>query len=669
MWPVGCHYLHHDRIGQLARVHVCAELRWAMTEATTLPTATATNVSDNQRRVSWACLGAIVLALVVGVLALVNSNEDAIGPYGLIEALPVLYFIAVGVVIAVLVCALRWKSQPTAIMTVGVISLVVLVHGSAGLLESQARFGTAWLHAGFAQSLMQLGHTSPYFDARFSWPGFFSGAGVLTELSGFSSPTVWLRFAPVVFVLCYIPPLLAIGRAILPGWRAPWIGVMVFMLGDWVGQDYFSPQTVTFILYLTIVAIALTYFRSREPGRISEWLQGLGSRMPRGLRWLGSMIYAGRRDQEPAQAPTTPRMRLGLLVVIVFISFAIMSSHQLTPIMTVAILAALAVLGRLRPWPIFVLIGVATLSWINFGATAYWSNHLQDIFGGFGKIGSSVDSGVGARIEGSAAHLEVLNYRIGFALFVWGLAGLGAIRLWWSGKRVSVPLLVVAGMPVMLIAGGSYGGEGLLRVFLFSLPGSALLISALILPLPRVPRWRVVIVTILVAFMAFPVFLVAIWGNEDFEHITTADLQLRQALYQMAPPGATIVTLGPDGPDRYQSLTLYNYAGTLFDHWPYPNVQAMVAQIPPNSQGTYVVISQPAVRYGVENLGTSPDLGAQVSAALLATKKFTLVYQNSAGEILRLNQPPPAPTPTTPGPGVAVAPSSFRISSGWERVR
>ena len=62
--------------------------------------------------------------------------------------------------------------------------------------------------------------------------------------------------------LLYLAPLFLLadarcGRAGGPSGARLWI----FALSGWVGQDYFSPQGFTYLLYLAFVAILLVWFR------------------------------------------------------------------------------------------------------------------------------------------------------------------------------------------------------------------------------------------------------------------------------------------------------------------------------------------------------------------------------------------------------------------------
>ena len=45
-------------------------------------------------------------------------------------------------------------------------------------------------------------------------------------------------------------PALSHHRNLRATWRAKWLAAFLFEVGDWVGQDYFSPQSFNYLLYL-----------------------------------------------------------------------------------------------------------------------------------------------------------------------------------------------------------------------------------------------------------------------------------------------------------------------------------------------------------------------------------------------------------------------------------
>jgi len=601
----------------------------------------------------------VAVGLVMGVLTLARTSEDDIGAYGLIEALTPLYYLAVGLVVGALLWLLRRDKPAAASLGLGLVALVVLVDGAASVVESEPRFPVAWLHAAFTESIMTLGETSPGMDARFSWPGFFSAAAALTQLVGFDDPTVWLRWAPIVLTLCYLPPLLVIGRATLVGWRAPWIGLIVFVMVNWVGQDYFAPQTVAFILYLTCIALVLTWLRRCEPRGLHRRLH---ERLERGngrvVSLLRAVAMAADRDREPVESEASVRFRMAIVVLLAGISVAMVSSHQLTPVVMTVVLGVLALFGRFRPWPLAFFVGIALVGWLSYVAEPFWSGHLEDIFGSFGKIGSVIGSGVEDRVAGSPAHLLVVKVRMLFALAVWSLAGLGVLRLWFSRRNISVPLLVLLAGPGFVLVAQNYGGEGVLRVFYYSLPGTALLIAALVAPGLRLPSMRVLVTFGIVVLLSFPAFLLAKWGNEAFERISSSDVQLMEALTEVAPPGSSVAGLGYGGPTDYQSMGMYNTIPGLLNAAPLTSVDQVNQLVGDNPLGTFIMIERPQVAYGVINDGLAPDFAEQLVEMLVSSRQYKVVYRNSSGVILeRIGSGGVSPQPGG-GDAAAVVPGS-----------
>lgn len=585
----------------------------------------------------WALLG---VGAVIGLTGLFLTNENNIGSWGLVNALNPLYYVGVIAALASFVLALGHKRQPTTFLVIGIVVLVVLLHGSATIVESQARFTVAWLHVGFIESITSLGHATTWLDARMSWPAFFSGAGVLAEAMGLSSASSFLRFAPIFMLLCYLPSLYAIGRMTLPGWRRPWLGLLIFLLLDWVGQDYFAPQSVGIVIYLAFMAMIVSYYRRREPGPMSRWLHRISQPETGWRRPLASLVAAGERDLEPEEFARDRRWRAATLVMLAMLACALVSTHQLTPVFLIFGLGGLMVVGRLRPWPLIVLVLVAILGYLSYAAKGFWSGHLDEIFGGLGNVGGSVDSGVSERVTGSQAHLFIVQLRVLFTVGIWGLAGVGAIRLWLQGKRVSVVLLVLLGAPIGMVAAQSYGGEGLLRVLLLSLPGACMLIATLALPKAGMPSRRSLLLTFVGLLALLPVFLLCRWGNESFERVSAQDVALRQAFYDHAKPGATLINFAQGGPGAYQGVTVYKGGPDVVSKWPIKNIKKLDADTGNNPEGTFLVISKPQVAFAVENLGIPADAGEQVAQMAVKSQKWKVVYQNDSGILLqRVSEP------------------------------
>jgi len=98
------------------------------------------------------------------------------------------------------------------------------------------------------------------------------------------------------------------------------------------------------------------------------------------------------------------------------------------------------------------------------------------------------------------------------------LAALGALvwRVRSKDRDWAVVVLLFLGAFTTII-GGNYGGEGVLRVYFFSLPGAVCLIAALISKLPEF--WHGQLALSCLLLLLTPLFFFARWGNELYEMV------------------------------------------------------------------------------------------------------------------------------------------------------
>jgi len=59
-----------------------------------------------------------------------------------------------------------------------------------------------------------------------------------------------MRIWPLAMDLLCLVPMGMIASRMRASWRAKWFAVFIFSVGNWVGQDYFSPQSLNYLLYL-----------------------------------------------------------------------------------------------------------------------------------------------------------------------------------------------------------------------------------------------------------------------------------------------------------------------------------------------------------------------------------------------------------------------------------
>lgn len=203
-----------------------------------------------------------------------EADLDRMGGLGLISVLPPVTLLGAALLIGVF-ASLLWLERPhKRLLLLTLLATVVSLHALPAVIEAEPRFATAWQHLGFMDYIDRTGSAVPDLDARWSWPGFFAAAAFLAKACGVNDLTEVIRWWPTAIQLLYLAPMFLLLRSLRASWRAKWTGVWIFVLSGWVGQDYFSPQGFTYLLYLVFVAILLVYFRAprmlwskRRPGR------------------------------------------------------------------------------------------------------------------------------------------------------------------------------------------------------------------------------------------------------------------------------------------------------------------------------------------------------------------------------------------------------------------
>ncbi len=335
----------------------------------------------------------LVAGLLIWVWAVRVANPSAMGGLGLSTVLGWQYFVALVAVVGALVWEL---SRPFSRPILPVIGLIVVLFATAPAIEGIARLPTGWVHAGFINYIALHGSVLSGYDARFSWPGFFSLGAVLDTITGQHDPTVFLRWAPLAFELAYLAPLRVIAKATVPNARAGWIGTALFYAANWIDQDYFSPQALNMLFFLVVVAAVLAFWQPRA--HVVTGTGGLARRWWRGLGQVDATLGA--------------RRQIGLEIVMLVLFGACVASHQFTPYALVVALFALVGTRRLPGPELPLILGLMAVAWLSFATEAFWSGHLSLVFKGVGSLGSVLGQNVSQRLTGDIDHRLIIDLRL-----------------------------------------------------------------------------------------------------------------------------------------------------------------------------------------------------------------------------------------------------------------
>ncbi len=278
---------------------------------TTPPAAAGAPGAAASRRAArlpgWAGTAALaILGLISVTMFAVPLRHLALGrmsAIGLVSVLPRTSLAGIGLLVLAFVLALGLRKARPLLLGGMLIAIVCCLHGVTSIIESAPRFATSYQIAGFAEYIGRTGHTAPSLYAYFSWPGFFALVAFVKAVTGGHNLLPVLRFWPVVIDLAYLIPVWLILRNLRASWRAKWFAGLLFTVGLWVGQDYFSPQSFDYLLYLLFVAFALTWFRTRPSAQQPGRPDGRLSMLSRLQHVQPAAAGAGPAGSSPASCP------------------------------------------------------------------------------------------------------------------------------------------------------------------------------------------------------------------------------------------------------------------------------------------------------------------------------------------------------------------------------
>jgi hypothetical protein len=548
-------------------------------------------------------------ALLLWAASVPQVHTRAMGATGLVSVLPVWTFLSLALLnVSFIVCLARGVLT-TRVLALHVAMLLVMLHATTAIAEPEPAFQAAYRHVGIADYIGTTGGLDTTIDSYFNWPGFFAVVAFVTHAAGLKDALELVPWAPLFYNLLYLGPLLLIFRALDQRRRVVWLALWLFYIVNWTAQDYFSPQATAYFLYLSVIAVLLRWFT-------------------------------------PPVEPLTPIRRVGLLAIVIGACVAIVPMHQLTPFALLASVLALVLFAGCTVRLLPVLIAVLIAGWQAYMAVGFLSGHLTDLVGSVGNLTGTVAANVGDRVGGAAGHRLVVEARLLLTGSVWVLAAAG----WWLMRRAGSPATAVAALaiaPLPLLGLQTYGGEILIRIFLFALPFTALLAACGLEVVLGLPRAGAIPAAAAVSLSLLAGFLFARYGNERMDSFSSGDVAGVQALYRMAPAGSVLIAASQPVPWQAQDYHAYRYQalrnvlppvhGTpRRRHRPVSALvrHVMRAALPRQS---FLIVTHSQIT-GDELLGTTIPPAATIAMRLRSSRLFRVAYASPDASIFVLNR-------------------------------
>lgn len=557
-------------------------------------------------------------ALLFGLYGGRTADTKKVDGYGIIFALPPIYWVGVGLgTIAsflLLRTALRERTKYAAI--VPMIWLGIL-HTGPHLAHDHFRFPTVWTHLGFIRVIDETNSGDVLIDARFAWPGFF-GATV-PALANVNEPTLELimRLWPTAILAATAVLVSALATRAYP--TVPLIGslsAVAYIMLAWTGQDYYSPQSFGFTAYLCILVLL-----ESGPLRTSP-------------AWSASVPFLARFAAAGGERPaarSTP-----VFVALVILSFGAIVSHPLAPFFICMGLVISGLYGRTVAWRLLIMIATAYVVWFFVTAEPWWSTQLPDMIDQIGGFFRNVEGSSSGRIEGSSdvrAFVAQVRTVLGLASFVAVLAiGVAMATDRFRHLRPAVPLAPLAGIPSMALALQSYGGEIIFRVVLFTLPMAAILFGRMLATI-RVRALPLAVPALVLAMM--PALMLARFGNESFEMTTTVDREVMEAGYARAEDDTVFIVDNGFTPFKDQTVgrNFFTESSARAEEDWITNLERIAAA---RGMSRIIVLFTPSqTQWRIHGL-SSPENYLEEVAEWLIERGATVLYAEGGGWALEL---------------------------------
>ena len=559
-------------------------------------------------------------ALGLWVVSLAQLGSGTVGRFGLVSGLPITYFLALALVVTGTIVAIRRGAHPaTVVAHLGL--FVLIVHATPAIAYSELRYAWAWRHVGIVD-LMQRRHLlvpdTPVLPIYQHWPGFFTAATTFTEASGFRSALSFAAWSPPVFGALDALALAALFATLTTDRRRVALGVWLFLVANWIGQDYFAPQAFSFFLYLVALTIVLRWFRRRRPGA------------------------------SPVRTPPATRRTLSLLLLAVMAATVV--SHPLTPIVLCLSLVGLTVTRALdRRWPAAVMV-ILTAGWMVTGARDYTFSNLTGLLSGFGRPGSNVGSNLANLNQLSAAQHVVADAGRMVVLVMAVLAGVAFVMQLRRRRVEWVPVVLVVA-PLGILAGGSYGGEAVFRAYLFALPFAAFLAAGCFWSAAssRISGPRI-LAMLAVSLVLLTGFLLAYFGKEAWARFTPAEVRAAARVFDRAPDNSLLIDGTGSSPTQFRHAERFTYVTLAAE--PAPSLRKVLdhpARVlaswmsDPRFARGYLIITRSQIAEADGTGSLPPGALRRIRRALVASPRFRVLVENPDALVLTV------PTSGTPG--------------------
>jgi hypothetical protein len=407
--------------------------------------------------------------------------------------------VAIALVLGLLGFLSGARARSSADMVAGIAVVMAATRLPAILGSSMPTYSWTYKHLGVVDYIVQNGRVSENVDIYSGWPGAFAAIAWSSQITGISSVEI-ARWFPLGVHIAIAVGVYALARGLRSTPHVALVAVLIAEVVNWVGQDYLSPQAVALVLGIGVLAL---------------------------------LAYSSRR---PA---------LGYFALLPFA--AVVVSHQLTPYWLIGAALVLGLARLVRPRSIGILFVLV--------AGGYLATHLgsldgHSLFSGF-DLFANARTNTGATTSDGQIFTGLAAKAAAAAL--WAGAAIVLVRAVFRRRIQSViPAAAMGFAPFALLAVQNYGGEAVYRVFLYSIPGCAVLCAPILLGLARAPARRPLAIgtATAAALLVGLASLQASYGGWFSNLVQRDAYSAVTSVLENSPPSTLLLSAAPGAPSR-----------------------------------------------------------------------------------------------------------------------
>jgi len=534
---------------------------------------------------AWIISGGLILAAsILWILSCLQARND-LPPrdeLGLFSILPVTFFVAFGLLILSFFIVLKYVNKnQQCFLICQTLLLIFFLNLTPSIIEGTARFTTSYINYSAVDYISQTGHFDPSITYILNWPGFSILFSIFSQITAIPGQTILLIY-PTFFNTFFFVPLFVFFRLIFHDSKMVWFATWFFLLANWIGQDYFSMQSLAF---LGFVLILFLLFKIMNEGTLN-------------LHWA---------------------------LLLYFFFFYTVSSHLLSSLAVLCVVVAFYLSKQLKRTILLVSLICLIAGWTFFNAAVFLQDNLKTILGHVLDISVILKSNLENRLaSGSASRVLAANIRVGYSGIIIGLALLGVFISWREKRfeRLNKKMFAFLLSSLLLAAAFSYGGEVLERVFLFSL-------IPLVYFAIKTFKYKPFLALLLLFLMVAAPFLnfAAHYGNERLDYVPPSEPAGVSFLYETSN-GGHVIGGGFRNSDMRDFVYRGNYSFTSFANLYSSNTSSSLWNQPrDSSEDRFVCISYATEAYFSFFVG-NPVLVDDLTANLTNCVSYNLIYSN-----------------------------------------